>query len=245
MNKLNTSISFPSGPLDDAAPRRGANRRGSGGKRKEPREFVHGPVKVPQELLDLLIKHGKRNRTSNLIRIAVTNCMHQSPGGSDYPVSEIWDVLGRWASNLRGMKHIEGITERHEAWEHVQRLRFALDRAEHDPLLQKKRRYRINLFLHEALLAWDKAMAAHFAEHPEDLMTPDEFAGLEAPPTAQSVNRIEIFKRPPKPMPHPVKEVPSEQTDESQPVAKVASRPAQKASLFGPKLANPDSDELE
>jgi len=245
MNKLNTSISYPSGPLDDAPPRRGASRRGSAGKRKEPRQFVHGPVKVPQELLGLLIEHGKRNRVANLIRIAVTNCMHQSPGGSDYPVSELWDVLGRWASNLRGMKHIEGITERHEAWAHIQRLRFALDRAENDPLLQKKRKYRINLFLHEALLAWDKAMTDHFAEHPEDLMTPDEFAGMELPASAQSVSHIAIFKRPPKPAPHPIKESVKEQTDESQPIEKRAPRPAQKPSLLGPKLANSDLDELE
>jgi len=211
-------------------------------------------VKVPQDLLNLLIVHGKLNYLSvpsvhgrrivlsNMTRIAVTNCIHQSPGGKDYQLSEIWDRLGRWASNLRGMKEIEGITERHQAWAHIQRLRYAIQRASNDPALQNRLKYPINRFLVEALLAWDNAMEAHFKENSEDLMTPDEYAGMVELPFEESVDGIAIFVKPPKPEPRPVREdvitTPDAQVVET---PKVQRRPQQRASLFGPKLRDTET----
>lgn len=258
MNRNQPPLSLPSGPLEGpTAPRRPASNRGkrfvdntgakSKPKRKETRPFVHGPVKVPPELLLLLVKHGRRNALANRIRIAVTNCLHQSPGGKDYPVADLWDVTGRWAASLRGQKQIEGITERHQAWEHIQRLRYAMERATNDPMLQNKLKYRINMFLHEALLAWDNALSAHFNAHPEDLMTPDEYAGMEKAPSPQSVDDIAIFKRPPsKPGPKPKEGGDTENASESNDLpAIVPGRPAQKASLFGPKIEVNDPADTE
>lgn len=250
MTRNQLPLSLPSGPLEGPVPPRSTSKNrgkrfvdnsvgGAKPKRKEPRQFVHGPVKVPQHLLELLVKHGKRNALANRIRIAVTNCIHQSPGGEDYPLSDLWDVIGRWASSLRGQKQIEGTTERHQAWEHIQRLRYAMERAQNDPMLQSKLKYRINMFLHEALLAWDNALAKHFAEHPEDLMSPDEYAGMEEAPSPQSVNGIAIFKRPPKPAPKPIKKDEKESPVEAAGQADaLPARPAQKASLFGPKTGD-------
>lgn len=214
MNSKKNTLSLPSGPLEGlGAPRRKFNNRNdnaanTAGIKRKPARTVHReavkPVIVPQELLELLVLHGKRNSLQNRIRMAVTNCIHQSPGGDAFTLADHWEALGRWASTLRGRKEIEGTTDRHQAWEHIQRLRYALDRAANDPMLQNKTRYKINQYLQAALMAWDIALAKHFASHPEDLMTPDEFAGMEAAPTPQSVREINIFKRPPsKPQPAP------------------------------------------
>lgn len=247
----NQAPSFPSGPLEGAAaPRRPAGNRGKrfvdntdnvknpNARRREPRPFVHGPVKVPQELLLQLVKHGKRNQLSNRIRIAVTNCIYQSPGGSDYPLAEMWAVIGRWASSLRKEKQIEGVTEKHQAWHHIQRVRVSMQRAQNDPALQNKLKHRINLFLHEALLAWDNALAAHFAKHPEDLMTPDEYAGMEVAPTPGSVDDLPIFKKPPsRPDPRPKEAVePEAGVDNSIPVPSTPGRAPQKPRLLGGNL---------
>ena len=223
-------------PIGDEQPpmRKPAKRK----PRKEPRPFVHGPVTVPSDLMALLVEHGKRNAYANRIRIAVTNCVHQSPGGKDYPLSDMWDVMGRWASSLRGMKQIEGITERHQAWEYIQRLRFAMDRAANDPTLEKRLRYPINHYLREALASWDKALAFHFHNNPYDLMSPDEYAGMEVAPSPSSVDDLPIFKRPPKPAPHPVRQeqVPVDPKTDHVPVAHPpVDRQPQVASLFAPK----------
>jgi hypothetical protein len=186
---------------------------------------VHGPVKVPQEQFEMLVKHARRTDYSKWIRIGVTNCLHQSPGGQDYPLVDMWDSVGRWASSIRSEKQIDGVTQQHQAWEFIQRVRVSMGRAANDPALQGLLKRRINRFLHEALLAWDNAMAKHFAAHPEDLMTPDEYAGMIPVPESKDIEALPIFKKPPKPAPKPTAQV--EDTNEAMSAAPTAPRPAQ------------------
>lgn len=158
--------------------------------------FVQGPVKINEALLPILVQYGKRCSMNNAIRNAVANCIHQSSDGHLYSAVEIWATAGRWASSLRGQKEFEGVTDRHEAWHQIQKVLFAMNRARNDPMLAGLLRKPIQMYIYEALMSWDRALTKHFKQHPEDLMTPDEYAGMVPAPKPSDIKDISIFRKP-------------------------------------------------
>lgn len=232
------TMTAPGGAEKPRRPRTGG-KQVSKGKRREPRGFVQAPVKVPQALLAEFIKSVRYmpKRVSSYCRFAVANVMYAVPGASDYPPENLWDAMGRWNSSLRGMKEIEGITEKHHGWEHVQRLLFSMARAENDPALQGHLKRPSNQFLREVFKTMDKELSKHFAEHPEDLMTPDEFFGSTPLPDTTQLEHLPLFKRPPsKPGPKPDEATAAATVEATQPSIENderAERKPQRAILFG------------
>lgn len=211
MNRPPPKISLPSGPLD--VPAESQKTRNSWTKKplvpigklglprpkkrlKKPTPVPTFEIQIPSLERDLLIEFGKRSERNAVIRTGVSNCVFLSDRNRSFTAREIWDNLGRWTSTLRGMPQIEGITEKHQAWQHIQRLRYAIDRASSNPLLHNIIRQSINQFVIKALDAWDTEMHKYFAKHPEALMTPDEYLGMTKAPRAEVVIGIGIFTKP-------------------------------------------------
>jgi hypothetical protein len=166
--------------------------------RKGTPSFVQPPVKIAPELVESFAKSVRYmpKKVNNYVRFAVANVILKSPGAFDYPEEDLWDAIGRWNSLLRGVTAIEGVTQRHHGWEHVQRLRAALARAANDPALQAKTRWRHNQFIAAALLALDKALEAYFRDHEHELMSPEEFAGMAPMPIVNELRTQPLFRKP-------------------------------------------------
>jgi hypothetical protein len=166
--------------------------------RKGTPSFVQPPVNIAPELVESFAKNVRYmpKKVNNYVRFAVANVILKSPGAFDYPEENLWDAIGRWNSLLRGVTSIEGVTQRHHGWEHVQRLRAALARAANDPALQAKTRWRHNQFIAEALLSLDKALEAYFREHDHELMSPEEFAGMAPMPMISELQKQPLFRKP-------------------------------------------------
>lgn len=166
--------------------------------KKEPGAFVQGPVKMVPELVQEFARITRYlpSYVAHFARYAVGNVILSSPGASDYSPEKLWDSLGRWSSALRGVSEIEGVTNRHHGWMHVQKLRAAMARAENNPALQAKLKFPIHQYCREALLAFDKALAAHFEQFPDQLMSPEEFAGMAPIPLAEGLPKSKLFIKP-------------------------------------------------
>lgn len=165
---------------------------------RRDRPLLQAPVKVP---LGLVVQLAQATRYmpgpvwAAKVRYAVANVVLACPGAKTHPEEDLWDLMGRWHSGVRSLKTIEGVTERHHGWRHVQRVLVAMQRAENDPTLQSKLRRPNSQFLREALKRLDYELELYFQKHPECLMSPEEVAGMAPmPPDVQA--DWPLFQRP-------------------------------------------------
>lgn len=206
------------------------------------KEYVHPPVKVPRELVVQMAKVSRYlpAELHNRSRFVVGNVMLQCPGAEQFAPEDLWMAIGRWHSGVRSMTEIEGVTDRHHGWQHLQRLQNALSRATNDPALKNKLKLRHNQFIVQFVKALDKALQQHFDAHPEDLMTPDEFAGMAPKPSAEEVANEPLFRKPKSKSGPKNDEIPPDLLPPVEEVQARKERGPQKAALFG---ARPKGDE--
>lgn len=213
-------------------------------KMKPSAAFVQPPVRIAPELIAEFAQRVRYmpKTVNNLVRFAVANVIFKSPGAFDYPEEDLWNAIGRWNSSLRGIASIEGVTDRHHGWEHVQRLRAALARAANDPSLQNKVKWKHNQFIGAALLALDTGLEGYFRNHPGGLMTVDEFAGMAPVPDTKEVQGHWLFRKPKsKPVAAGEAQPDPDFLPAPEEIEARRARGPQKAALFG----GPKSEEIE
>jgi len=205
-------------------------------KKKTAPAFVQPPIRIAPELIAEFAQRVRYvpKSMNYYARYAVANVIFKSPGAFDYPEEDLWNAIGRWNSSLRGISSIEGVTDRHHGWEHVQRLRAALARAANDPALQSKVKWKHNQFIAAVLLALDNGLESFFRNHPDGLMTPDEVAGMAPLPNVEGLQDHWLFKKPKsKPIPAGEAEPAPDFLPAPEEIAARRARGPQMPALFG------------
>lgn len=141
---------------------------------------VPSTATVDPEMLVVLARAGRWAKPKNRIRFAIWNCLRNTPELQTLTDGELWDRMGRWGSETRSLKEAPEISERHMALGHLQRLLYAMQNTSVDPQRGKVMHTRVNRLLQLAVGSWEKALNGYLANHPDLLLSHDEFAGFVA-----------------------------------------------------------------
>jgi hypothetical protein len=167
------------------------------GKKKQKRELSE-MASVDAGMVEVLANCGKWSKPHNKIRFAIWHCLRATPELQGIDDARLWDVLGRWGSETRAIKESPYINDRHMALGHLQRLLLGMRSAEADPQRAGMVAGEATRLFRSAVQAWEKALARHLDEHPDLLLTPDEFAGFMALENApESLHRGMMSTPPP------------------------------------------------
>lgn len=147
-------------------------------KPRKPKSKQETEFSVDLGLLETLAICGKWAWPRNRIRFAIWHCL-RATHQLEYVNDEVlWDRMGRWGSETRGLKESPAISERHMALGHLQRLLLGVRSASADPQRERVMMSRVNQDFHSAVLAWEKALAKYLEAHPDLNQSHDEFAGF-------------------------------------------------------------------
>lgn len=135
-------------------------------------------VTADPAMVETLAQCGKWAYPHNRIRFAIWHCLRATPELASINDEDLWDRLGRWGSETRGIKESPEINERHQALGHLQRLLLGVRATEANPQRAGVMRFATNKLFKMAIEEWENALGAYLNDHPECMLTHDEFAGF-------------------------------------------------------------------
>lgn len=135
---------------------------------------------VDPGMVVVLANCGRWSKPHNKIRFAIWHCLRATPELKGLDDARLWDVLGRWGSETRAIKESPDINDRHMALGHLQRLLLGMRLAEADPQRAGMVAGEVARLFRVAVQAWEKALSRHLRDHPDCLLSHDEYAGFVA-----------------------------------------------------------------
>lgn len=148
--------------------------------KRVPKRDTPKVMTVDHEMVVVLANCGRWSKPHNRIRFAIWHCLRATPELQGFDDARLWDILGRWGSETRAIKASPDINDRHMALGHLQRLLLGMRSAEADPQRAGMVAGEAARSIRVAVQAWEKALARYLTDHPECLLTHDEFAGFVA-----------------------------------------------------------------